>query len=337
MYFFTTVVIASLIASLIAQTVGHSIFTREPRFQTVVYWGQNGGGTVESDDLSMYCTSDSKIDIIVLAFLYTYGNGLRIASGTIGQSCVITQSGEPQNCDSLAAAIKKCQSNGVKVMLSLGGAAGAYSLMSRDEAETIGQNLWDAYGNSKNGRVPRPFGDVFVNGWDFDIESYAGTQYYPYLIKKLRSNFASDSFNNYYITGAPQCPIPEPYMQEIFTEAKFSSLWVQFYNNPGCSVNSEINYNGWVRNIANTSSADARIFIGVPASPLAATGSSQGSAYYLEPNALASLVARYKNDGNFGGIMTWSAGFSDANKVNGHTYVQHVKCILEQGQPCLPQ
>ncbi|THC86967.1 hypothetical protein EYZ11_013587 [Aspergillus tanneri] len=308
MYFFTTVVIASLIASLIAQTVGHSIFTREPRFQTVVYWGQNGGGTVESDDLSMYW-----------------------------QSCVITQSGEPQNCDSLAAAIKKCQSNGVKVMLSLGGAAGAYSLMSRDEAETIGQNLWDAYGNSKNGRVPRPFGDVFVNGWDFDIESYAGTQYYPYLIKKLRSNFASDSFNNYYITGAPQCPIPEPYMQEIFTEAKFSSLWVQFYNNPGCSVNSEINYNGWVRNIANTSSADARIFIGVPASPLAATGSSQGSAYYLEPNALASLVARYKNDGNFGGIMTWSAGFSDANKVNGHTYVQHVKCILEQGQPCLPQ
>lgn len=37
--------------------------------QNVVYWGQNGGGTIENNDLSTYCTSTAGIDILVLAFL----------------------------------------------------------------------------------------------------------------------------------------------------------------------------------------------------------------------------------------------------------------------------
>lgn len=32
--------------------------------QNVVYWGQNGGGTVENNDLSTYCTAEAGIDII---------------------------------------------------------------------------------------------------------------------------------------------------------------------------------------------------------------------------------------------------------------------------------
>ena len=211
----------------------------------VVYWGQNGGGTIENNDLSAYCGADSGIDVLVLAFLYEYGNGNNIASGTIGQSCYISPAGEGQQCDALAAAVKTCQSNGVKIIMSLGGAVGAYSLQSQDQAETIGQvkptlypvlfdilnltqNLWDAWGNSPNSNVPRPFGSTFVNGWDFDIESNSGNQYYQYMINKLRSNFASDSSNTYYITGAPQCPIPEPNMGEIVTAAQFDYLWVQF-------------------------------------------------------------------------------------------------------------
>ena len=38
----------------------------------VVYWGQNGGGTIENNDLSAYCSADSGIDVLVLAFLYEY-------------------------------------------------------------------------------------------------------------------------------------------------------------------------------------------------------------------------------------------------------------------------
>lgn len=176
--------------------------------QNVVYWGQNGGGTVENNDLSTYCTSTSGIDIIVLAFLYEFGNGDNIPSGTIGQSCFISTSGEGQDCTNIQDSIPICQAAGIKVILSLGGASGSYSLQSDAEAETIGQYLWDAYANSGNTTVQRPFGNSFVNGFDFDIELNDGySQYYPSMISTLRSNFPSDPDNTYYTTGAPQCSI----------------------------------------------------------------------------------------------------------------------------------
>lgn len=330
MHFSTIIASVGILATAVS-AVPHKLHTRTSGGQNVVYWGQDNN----VQPLSNYCTSSSGIDIIVLAFLYEYGNGQTIASGTIGDQCYISSAGVPQNCDSLATDIETCKSNGIKVILSLGGAAGAYSLSSQAEAETIGQNLWDAYGNTAgSSSVPRPFGKTFVNGWDMDIEAYSGNQYYQYLLAKLRSNFASDGSNTYYITGAPQCPIPEPNMQVIVTNAKFDYLWVQFYNNPGCSVNGDINFNDWVSNVANTPSSGAKIFIGVPASPLAATGTSSGSQYYLDPNSLATLVNQYKSNSAFGGVMMWSAGYSDSNVNNGCSYAQEAKSILTKGSAC---
>src|ERR1051326_13911 len=97
------------------------------------------------------------------------------------------------------------------------------------------------------------------------------------MISTLRSNFASDPHNTYYITGATQCPIPEPNMGEIISAATFDYLWVQFYNNnPTCALpfnnNAAFNYDQWVSFTAGTPSSNAKIFIGVPAAPLAANG-----------------------------------------------------------------
>ncbi|CAF9926976.1 MAG: Chitinase 2 [Gomphillus americanus] len=302
--------------------------------QVVVYWGQNGGGTIENNDLSTYCTSSSGIDVIVLAFLYEYGQSGTIASGTIGQSCYISTSGEGQQCDALASAIQTCQSAGVEIIMSLGGASGAYSLSSQEQAQEIGQNLWDAYGNSQNSNIPRPFGSTFVNGWDFDIEANSGNEYYQYMIETLRSNFASDLGNTYFITAAPQCPIPEPNMGEIIQAAQFDKLWIQFYNNPYCSPPNAINYDDWKSYIAGTPSANAKLYIGVPAAPDGATGTASGAQYYLDPPALSSLISQYKGDNAWGGVMMWSAGFSDSNVNNGCTYAQDTNHILNTGSSC---
>ena len=43
--------------------------------------------------------------------------------------------------------------------------------------------------------VPKPFGSIFVNGWDFDIEKNSGNQYYQYMTDKWRSNFISNFRN----------------------------------------------------------------------------------------------------------------------------------------------
>jgi chitinase len=280
--------------------------------QNVVYWGQNGGGTIENNDLSAYCTSTSGINIVVLAFLYSFGNGNNIPSGTIGQSCFISTSGQGQNCANVASSITKCQSVGIKVILSLGGASGSYSLQSNADAQAIGQYLWESYGNSGNTAVQRPFGSAFVNGFDFDIEVNSGSQFYPAMISTLRSNFATDPKNTYYITGAPQCPIPEPNMGVIIQGAQFDYLFVQFYNNNNylpdpCSLgfdgNAPNNYNSWVSFIATTPSAKAKIFFGVPAAPLAANGAPSGEIYYITPTELSTLVAEFDTSPAFGGIM----------------------------------
>ncbi|RFU24615.1 hypothetical protein B7463_g11730, partial [Scytalidium lignicola] len=326
-----------------ASAAPHTLSSRQsPSGQNVVYWGQNGGGTVENNDLSAYCTSTSGIDILVLAFLYEFGRGDEIPSGTIGQSCFISTSGEGQNCEALTQAIATCQAAGVKIILSVGGASGSYSLSSQAEAETIGQYIWESYGNSGNTTVQRPFGDNFVNGFDFDIEVNEGSQYYPYMISTIRSNFASDPSNTYYITGAPQCPIPEPNMGIIIGNATFDYLWVQFYNNNnythpcalGFDGNAPFNYDQWVSTIAGTPSANAKIFIGVPAAPLAANGAPSGETYYITPDQLATLVGEYKSDPSFGGVMMWNAGFSDTNVNDGCTYAQEAHNILLTGSTC---
>ncbi|KAI0804951.1 class III chitinase ChiA2 [Xylaria sp. FL0064] len=320
----------------------HPLAPRQDSPKTVVYWGQNGGGTVENNDLSAYCTADAGVDIVVLSFLYSWGNGNNIPSGTIGQSCFITNAGEGQNCDDLASAISTCQSNGVTVILSLGGAAGSYSLSSDDDATTIGTNLWNAYGKPGAANVSRPFGDTFVNGFDFDLELNNGNEHYPAMISALRAGFETDSANTYYITGAPQCPLPEPNMGVIIENAKFDYLWPQFYNNNNYTVpcalpingNAPFNYDDWVTFTAGGPSADAKLFIGVPAAPLAANGGPAGETYYATPDQLSDIVSEYKSHDRFSGIMMWSAGFSDSNVINGCTYAQQAKSILTKGSPC---
>lgn len=336
----------SLLASLglTSLAAASPLFSRQaPGAQNVVYWGQNGGGTIENNDLSAYCQSNSGIDVLVLSFLYQFGQQGNIASGTIGQSCFITGQGQPQNCDALVAAIAKCKSAGVKIILSLGGATSSYSLSSQSQAESIGQYVWDAYGNSGSTTVTRPLGSNIMDGFDFDIEVNGGSsQYYQYMIAKLRSNFASDPSRKYYITGAPQCPIPEPNMGQIISNSQFDYLFVQFYNNNNyvvpCALpingNAPFNYNNWTNFISTTPSKDAKIFIGVPASPLGANGSPSGATYYATPDQLATIVNQYKSDAHFGGIMMWSAGFSDSNVNNGCTYAQEAKHILTSGGPC---
>ena len=315
-----------------------------PNGQVTVYWGQNAAnGAVEHSKLASYCNTASGIDNLVLAFLSTFGNGKNYPQGGFDRTCQVGRYGGTEGCAALGSAITTCQSRGVKVFVSLGGALGDYGLKSRVEAKKIGQNLWDAYGNSQfssNASTPRPFGTTLVDGWDFDIEKVDGTQnqYYPDLIAQLRSNFNKDSSHTYYITGAPQCPVPEPNMGTIIQNAQFDYLWIQYYNNPSCSPSTgTFNYDAWKQFTATTASKNAKLFIGVPASKYASTGTSTGSEYFLLPVKLASIVNKYDTDSTFGGIMMYSAAYFSQSRNNGCSYAQQAASILKTGKPCPQQ
>lgn len=311
--------------------------------QIVAYWGQNGGGTIEKTNLADYCTGTEGIDILVLGFLYQFGNGNTVPGGSFGQTCsVLATSGTAQSCDQVASAITTCQQKGIKVFLSLGGGAGGYSLSSTAEAQAIGQYLWEAYGNPSSTTVTRPFGNAIVNGWDFDIENPNGKEYYPALISALRSNFASDSANTYYISGAPQCPIPEPNMGTMIANSQFDMLFIQFYNNNnytypcalGINGDAAFNYEQWESFVSTSKSSSAKLFIGVPAAPNAANGGESGSIYYATPQQLSTIVSATEGNSSFGGVMMWSTGFSDSNVNNGCTYAQEAETILVDGSVC---
>ncbi|PTB39908.1 Chitinase 2 [Trichoderma asperellum] len=325
------------LAGLAAAAPTRTIATRQASgAQNAVYWGATNN---ESNNLADYCTSTAGIDILVLSFLDIYGATGNFPSGNFGNDCFISTAGVPQSCSDLASQIKTCQSAGVKIVVSLGGAAGSYSLSSQSQAETIGQYLWDAYGNSGSTSVQRPFGDVFVNGWDFDLEVNVGSQYYQYLIATLRSNFAKDPNNKYYITGAPQCPLPEENMGVIIQNSVFDYLFIQFYNNnPTCSLglpgDAPINFNDWTNFVSSTQSSSVKLFVGAPAGPLASNGNSGGAVYYATPSQLATVIAGVKSSPYFGGVMLWDAGYSDQNVIAGCNYAQQVKSILTTGSPC---
>jgi chitinase len=88
-----------------------------------------------------------------IAFLSTFGNGQTPQLNLAGHCDPNTNNG----CSGLSTEIKACQGKGIKVLLSLGGGAGTYSLNSADEATQLANYLRNNFlGGQSNSR---PFGD----------------------------------------------------------------------------------------------------------------------------------------------------------------------------------
>lgn len=83
------------------------------------------------------------------------------------------------HCTNLAQDIQYCQSQGKKVLLSLGGSGTTYQLTGTADGEFFAKFLWNAFGpKTSSWTGPRPFDPLpgtagpatVVDGFDFDIE-----------------------------------------------------------------------------------------------------------------------------------------------------------------------
>ena len=139
-------------------------------------------------------------------------------------------------CGQMAKDIATCQSSGKKILLSLGGATAQTAFTSDDQATTFASTLWDLFGGGTGLDAGlRPFGSTKIDGFDVgkldarihakksgmganvestDNEDKDQTGYVAF-VKALRSQFAADKSKNYYISAAPQCPLPGTYISEI--------------------------------------------------------------------------------------------------------------------------
>jgi chitinase len=120
---------------------------------------------------------------------------------------------------------------------------------------------------------------------------------------------------------------------------------VQFYNTASCSARAgldhsygayggpatDISYDSWVDHVKTTSAnKEVKIYMGLAAAP----GATYGNMY-LSPNEASLLIEKYLNKwpSMFGGVMLWEATFSDNNRVNEMSYVQHIKKALGDCSP----
>uniref|UniRef100_I1NQS2 chitinase n=1 Tax=Oryza glaberrima TaxID=4538 RepID=I1NQS2_ORYGL len=167
--------------------------------KVAVYWGQgadNGDGTLaETCATGLY-------DFVNIAFLNVYGSGLTPVLN-LAAHC----NPDAGTCKSLSSEISSCQQSGVKVLLSLGGERGQYSLSSADDARGVADYLWNTFlGGSSDSR---PLGDAVLDGIDFDIEQGDGAHY-----DELATAIASrcNSAGGCLLTAAPQCPYPDAHL-----------------------------------------------------------------------------------------------------------------------------
>ncbi|KAL8062801.1 hypothetical protein ABFX02_02G170800 [Erythranthe guttata] len=277
-------VVATLVTLVAASEAGGGIS---------IYWGQNGN----EGSLAETC-STGNYQYVVLAFLSSFGNGKKPMLNLAGH-CDPYSNG----CTVLSSDIESCQEKGIKILLSIGGGAGGYSLASSEEARQLATYLWNNFlaGKSPN----RPLGEAVLDGIDFDIEGGTG-QHYGELASYL-SSYSKRGDKKVYLSAAPQCPYPDAWIGGALKTGLFDYVWVQFYNNPPCQYTT-----GDVSDLENswkiwTSSVPAtKIFLGLPAAPSAA-----GSGYIPASDLISKVLPAIKGAEKYGGVMLWSKYYDD--------------------------
>ncbi|KAM0934286.1 putative chitinase [Dioscorea sansibarensis] len=269
-----------------------------------IYWGQNGNeGTLAST-----CATGNYA-YVNLAFLCSFGNFQKPQLNFAGHCDPFSD-----GCTNLTQDINSCQASGVKVLLSIGGGATAYTLVSTADARYLADYIWN---NFLGGHSPtRPLGDAVLDGVDFDIEG-GSPDYYGDLARFLKdyqnNNEIGGKTRQVYLAAAPQCPYPDQWIGKGLETGLFDYVWVQFYNNPPCQyqsadvTNLDDAWKQWTAGITAN-----KVFLGLPAAPEAA-----GSGFIPVGDLSSKVLPLLKGSDKYGGVMLWSKYYDDQT---GYSY-----------------
>ncbi|KAL8765535.1 MAG: hypothetical protein Q9194_006534 [Teloschistes cf. exilis] len=310
-----------VLAALAAVSAVAANFDALDNSNMAVYWGQGPA----QPRLAHFC-EDTSIDIIPIAFLNVFpdqANG-GYPGTNFGNQCGSETyknkdgSSSPllSNCPSIGPDIKTCQALGKKILLSLGGAIPTDQSVKDDaSAVSFAKFLWQAFGpEDATYDGPRPFADAVVDGFDFDIESAITdndptSQYRGYgtMIDTLRVYFAADAKKQYYISGSPQCVIPDAHLAHPIQTSWFDFLFIQFYNTRQCSARAyfdatygakdnqptDISFDAWVNFIRTMAmNKEVKLYIGLPAAPLPQL--AYDTKMYIAPDDVINLIDLYQ-------------------------------------------
>ncbi|KAM0720620.1 hypothetical protein Q7P37_004757 [Cladosporium fusiforme] len=309
------------------------VFDAASEDNVAVYYGTTPA--TETGGLALLCANPN-VDIVILSFLFSFYDAGGYPSIDFGPGCSDPTSAQAsiapglKDCSTLAQEIATCQSIGKKVLISLGGYNSNTSFASDEQAAQFATTIWDLFGagtTSQTDASLRPFGpDVKIDGFDIDNENHS-TDHYEAFATTLREKFTSDPSKTYYLSAAPQCPIPDESIPlGALLQADF--VWVQFYNNPSCNIDSvgfQESFREWSKLLSGGgANAGPRLYIG-------AAGFEGAGSGYVKGSGLGTRVrtARGLYVDNLGGVMLWDGSEGVANvDQDGVDYLEYAKASL---------
>lgn len=301
-----------------------------------VYWGQNGYGGAHPGDKSKYekslgdLCSDDHVGLVLLSFMTSFvspRNGGLPELNFAFHCETAYDAAHPflLRCPEIETAISACQARGIRVVLSLGGAAGAYGFSSDAEGETFAQTTWDMFLGGQG--TVRPFGAAVLDGVDLDIEGGSTTGYSAF-VRRTRALMNASAAKRFLITAAPQCVFPDAYLGPAAGKPlgdvpeAFDYLLVQFYNN-FCHFGNRAEYDAAFASWAGVGKTGRpRLLVGLPASAEAGGG-------FVSRADVQVLVSSAAGTPTYAGISLWDVSYDQNNVENGQTYSTWVGSILK--------
>lgn len=239
----------------------------------------------------------------------------------------------------MAADIGKCQALGKKVLFGMGGAneLANTTIPNKLKAKSLATQLWDLFGASTSiDPAFRPFSfDIgeslplrinFSNPNQHTLDNEDNnSKNYNTFVSLLRQFMSTDTSKKYYISAAPQCPIPDKSIPLESMQA-MDFVFVQWYNNPVCNAGTSPfleSFKAWSKHLSKNSGRP-KVFIGLPGCQ------SCAGSVYLNASQLPSTLedAKGANVTNFGGVMLWDGPQAVANLEGGKDYLTQLKEIL---------
>uniref|UniRef100_A0ACD6A0N9 Uncharacterized protein n=1 Tax=Avena sativa TaxID=4498 RepID=A0ACD6A0N9_AVESA len=269
--------------------------------QITVFWGRHS----EEGTLREACDFDGVYTSVIVAFLNVYGHG----------KYHLDLSGHP--FAGVGDDIKHCQSLGIPVFLSIGG---AYRLPTNQSALDLADHLWHSYLGGGREDVPRPFGDARLDGIDFFPEPVLVGEHYDALARELaRRNNRRRSVGGgknppaVRLTATPRCAFPPDGrgVGRALATGLFERIHVRFYDYPNCTAWIADAWEAWTAAYPRS-----KVFLGLTA--------SERDACYLERKAVFEIVMPVvQRAENYGGVMLWDR-YSDEQNVNQYSgYVKN--------------
>ena len=130
----------------------------------IAYWGQD---CVDNEPSLATVCADPAYDAVLLSFMDRFGNFTTPHIDLADHCSAHFPNSTLLHCPQVGKDIAACQAMGKTVLLSMGGADGKHSLVSRDDALDLAHRVWTQLlgGNS----TERPFDSAVLDGVDLDV------------------------------------------------------------------------------------------------------------------------------------------------------------------------